>query len=270
MLKHFSMTIHPTYYLYSSGGLGDVFKDYLTSPAWLKVIELKKRYAVDLQVLLRTTCKLSEELFSFNPYFSKVNFQDFRGNQAKLYYPRLQENDFYFLDNKTMPIFLSQQELDMMDKIQHPFIALHPYAGEDFRAWDKRLNLQDFIFDLKKRGFNVVLLGGNHFRDAAIEDQRFFREEIFDYKQEGFYNFVGAGVRLCLSAVERADYVIGSSSAYTTAAWCLNKKTMSIVPDGQFLEVGNWWYDVLYDKSTVVRFSDLSRIESTLHGFLCQ
>lgn len=169
-----------------------------------------------------------------------------------------------------MPVFLSNEENEIIEKIKlyGPYVAIHPFAGEDFRAWDKIINLKELIQNLKKRGYNSILLGGDHFREAKIKEQRKNREEFFDYNQDGFFNFINRGVRLCFAAVNNAKYFIGSSSAYTTAAWCLDKKSLSIVPNGQFLNSNNWWYKSLYEKSTVLRFENISKIYYILDDFL--
>ena len=230
---------------------------------------LKKKYFLDLQVIIHTTCKFSKELFEYNPFFSKIHLVDFR-EDIKIDFPTIKINNYKKISNKVMPVFLSEEESKIIENIKNlgPYIAIHPFAGEDFRAWDKRIDLKNLIKKLKEKGYNVILLGGNHFREAKIIEQRENREELFEYEQEGFYNFTNHGVRLCFAAVNNSAYFIGSSSAYSTAAWCLGKKSLSIVPDGQFLKPTNWWYKSLHEKSTVLRFENIDNIYYVLDEFL--
>lgn len=259
-------------YLLAGGGLGDILKMYLTSPAWLKIAPLSRNHDISINLILKTLNRTAGELFEYNPYFSNVTFLDYPSDE------QYQTNIPNFTDviknisieDQQMPFFLNEKEIKQINDLRNngKYVVIHPYAGDDSRAWDDRLNLIDLIQHINARGCNVVLVGGTHFRDAAILHERKQRNEIFHYESPRFYNYLNKGVRLCSEAIQHASHIIGSSSCYTTVAWCLNKKTMSVVPDGNFLSENSWWLTSLYQKSTVVRFSEINQIHKKLDKFL--
>lgn len=209
------------------GGLGDCIWNYFHDDYNRKLLSIKAEEP-DLHVTcyVHTNNSQACELFRYNPHVQDVVVEPYRQELPRSITPLPHVFDLSKYKDNPMPIYLGEDEQNILNQVisQGEYVVIHPFAGEDRRAFWKEL--PDFIEKITKK-YNVVVIGGSFVRE---DDSR---EERFDHSFPRVLNLVNqASVRLCCGLVQNAKYFIGSHSCYQMAAWAYGIKSLCLVPEG--------------------------------------
>lgn len=208
------------------GGLGDAIWDYFYDKRFVKLLSIKEKHDLHVTCYVHSLNDQVAELLRYNPHIQDVYREPYRQHSPRLVPPLESVFDLSEYADQPMPIYLSPAEEQLLRQVtcQGDYVVIHPFAGEEFRSFDKQL--PGFIHTVVKRGFNVVIVGGSHNREGES------LSEYLNIGGPGIANTVNQiGVRLSTELVRHAKYFIGTHSCYQMAAWAFGVPSLCIVPD---------------------------------------
>ncbi len=231
-------------FLALGGGIGDVWRDFLTEPYYKILTSLVEDYGARTKVISQCHCAGVEDVFAHNPFVHEVIVEPWQPPTPELSRRWNEPHDGWIpigrhdllarqgVDKvRLVPnrLYLIEDEQALVTEITttRPCIVVQPYAGlSDRDGFDAPAlgRLCKAILHLRPTA-SIVVLGKNHDRGHK------YAEERCDFIHPQVDNLIDLlGIRVAYHVVAQCDAFVGCHSNLIRAAWDHRRRTACVLP----------------------------------------
>lgn len=255
------------YDAYFGGGLGDIIKDYFFFKPF-SCIDFLIKNKIKINCHLRTHNINSVQILETNPFIDNIIKYDMKNdwnkkNNEKIFFEFKQDKA------KKNKIYLNDEDLLIIKnlKLKNPYCVIHPFSGDNLRTWNNNVDVNNMAFFLKKNGYDVVVIGGNHIREQKERKENII--DVFDYDENLCFNYVNKyNLRILSEILKMSSFFIGTYSCFLVLSWALNIKNMAIIPNNFEFNKKSFFYSNLIKKSNFLNYNNLDKKNNFLKNFL--
>jgi hypothetical protein len=214
-----------------AGGIGDYILTMLTPGFDYGYFEDLKTVGALTWLHLWVVTDSSRDLFMAAPYVDRLDWEDFNrmweadsDQRAKNDgYRRLTGEEKNALTWRRPEWVLNDTEREHLETIlkdQRPFVAFHPFAGDDHRTFRSNgIEPEEAARAMCEAGVRVVVYGGNSLRWAPQGDKLDKHDQFEMFEHENLIDLRGQGsVRLQAHLMQFAKAFVGGTSWANCAA----------------------------------------------------